>query len=174
MRKYSFFLILCTALLVLVSCSKKKKDLNDYMEENREAIKAKVQMTLDSNDTAAVYNLTNEFLGYLENKDLDAAIGMLRYLKDGEEIVSLPEGLEKTERLVLGNFMGLKYKIDELRFHKETDCQVRYTATLFETDDPATPNKVSFFIKPVRRGGQWYLTMADTMSDSTEGSDIQN
>lgn len=173
MRKYSFFLILCAALLVLASCSK-KKDLRDYIQDVNEQVKANVKMDVDGSDTAAVYNLTNEFLGYLQNKDLDAAIGMLRYLKDGEEIVSLPEGLEKTERLVLGNFMGLKYKIDEVRFHKETDCQVRYTATLFETDDPATPNKVSFFIKPVRRDGQWYLTLADSQTDSTHGSEIKN
>ena len=173
MRKYSFFLILCTALLVLASCSK-KKDLRGYMDDVKEQVKANVKMDVSGADTATVYNLTNEFLGYLENKDLDAAIGMLRYLKDGEEIVSLPEGLEKTERLVLGNFLGLKYKIDEVRFYRETDCQVRYTATLFETEDPATPNKVSFFIKPVRRDGQWYLTMADTQTDSTHGTEIKN
>ena len=77
--------------------------------------------------------------------------------------------------MVLGHFLGLNYTIDEVRFHKETDCQVRYSVELFEkaADDPVS-NKVSFFIKPVRRDGQWYLTLADTESDSTHGSEIEN
>jgi hypothetical protein len=52
---------------------------------------------------------------------------------------------------------------------------VRYTVTLFEKaeDDPVS-NKISFFIKPVRRDGQWYLTLADSQTDSTHGSEIKN
>ena len=102
-------------------------------------------------------------------------MGMLHYLKDGLEIVSLPAELEKQHRMVLGNFLGLTYNIESVRFLNEIDCQVKYNVTLFEKqpDDPVS-NQISFYIKPVRRDGQWYLTLADSQSDSTHGSEIKN
>ncbi|MBP3211886.1 MAG: hypothetical protein J6M41_04860 [Prevotella sp.] len=172
MRKISFFLILCACLAVLTSCSKKKKLTLEQVDSE---LRNGPLMDMNHNDTTAVYDLTNQFLAYLKDSNLDAAMGMLHYLKDGEEIVSLPAELEKRNRMVLGNFLGLTYNIDEARFLTETDCQVRYTVTLFEkaADDPVS-NKISFFLKPVRREGQWYLTMADTQTDSTHGSRITN
>lgn len=172
MRKISFFLILCACLAVLTSCSKKKKLTLEQVDSE---LRNGPLMDMNHNDTTAVYDLTNQFLAYLKDSNLDAAMGMLHYLKDGEEIVSLPAELEKRNRMVLGNFLGLTYNIDEARFFTETDCQVRYTVTLFEkaADDPVS-NKISFFLKPVRREGQWYLTMADTQTDSTHGSRITN
>ena len=171
MKRISFFLILCAALFVVTSCSKKKSTLQKIDEE----LADKTIIDMNHNDTVAVYDLTNQFLDYLQNSDLDAAIGMLHYLKDGRDIVALPQELEQRQRMILGNFLGLTYKIDEARFVTETDCQVRYTATLFEkADDDPVSNKISFFIKPVRREGQWYLTMADTQTDSTHGSRIKN
>lgn len=172
MRKLSFFLTLCAVLAILTGCSKKKgRTMEDVDRELLEA----VQMDLSHNDTTAVYDLTNQFLDYLKNQDLDAAMGMLHYLKDGMEIVSLPAELEKQHRLVLGNFLGLTYNIESVRFLNEIDCQVKYNVTLFEKqpDDPVS-NQISFYIKPVRRDGQWYLTLADSQSDSTHGSEIKN
>lgn len=173
MRKYSFFLLLCSVVL-LYSCKQdqKRKTTDEVLKE---ALGDGPQMEVGSNDTTAVFELTEKFLECLHDKDLDGAIAMLHYLKDGNEIVSLPEFLEKRQRMVLGKFLGLNYTIDEVRFHKETDCQVRYSVELFEkaADDPIN-NMVSFFIKPVRRDGQWYLTLADTETDSTHGSEIQN
>ncbi|MCR5129882.1 MAG: hypothetical protein K6C10_00265 [Prevotella sp.] len=171
MRKLSFFLILCAVLLAVSSCKKKQTALEKVDQELLDEVK----MDLSGNDTTAVYDLTNQFLDHLKNSDLDGAMAMIHYLKDGIEITSLPEELEKQHRMVLGNYLGLTYAIDGVRFLKETDCQVRYTVTLFEKaeDDPIS-NKVSFFIKPVRRDGQWYLTLADSQSDSTHGSEIKN
>ena len=173
MRKYSFFLLLCSVVL-LYSCKQdqKRKSTDEVLKE---VLGNGPQMEISSNDTTAVFELTERFLDRLHDKDLDGAIAMLRYLKGGNEIVSLPDAIEKRQRMVLGNFLGLTYKIDEVRFHKETDCQVRYSVELFEkaADDPVS-NTVSFFIKPVRRNGEWYLTLADTESDSTHGSEIEN
>ena len=171
MRKLSFFLILCAVLLAVTSCKKKQTAIEKVNEELLKSVK----MDLSSNDTTAVYDLTNQFLNHLKNSDLEGAMAMLHYLKGGNEIVSLPADLEKQHRTVLGNFLGLTYNIDEVRFLRETDCQVRYTVPLFEKaeDDPVS-NKISFFIKPVRRDGQWYLTLADSQTDSTHGSEIKN
>lgn len=158
-----------TTFVVLSSCKKKvEPELFPMIPP---------PMELSANDTAEVYKLTNQFLDFMRNKDLDGAIGMLHYLQKGEEIVSLPPGLEKQNRLVLGNFLGLDYHIDEIRFFRETDSQVRFSVALYDDPDVdplSRENKVSFFLKPVRRDGQWFLTLADTQSDSTHGSEIEN
>lgn len=170
MRKFSFFLILCTALVVLTGCKKK-------VVEERGIPDIPPPMEVSANDTTAVYELTNKFLDCMREKRLDDAIAMLHYLKNGEEIVSLPPSLEKQNRMVLGNFLGLEYKIDNVVFFRETDSQVRFSVTLFEDPDANTlsrQNKVSFFLKPVRREGKWYLTLADSQSDSTHGTEIPN
>ena len=124
-------------------------------------------MDLSHNDTTAVYDLTNQFLDYLKNQDLDAAMGMLHYLKDGMEIVSLPQSWRSGIAWCWETSSDSPTK-STARFLNETDCQVNYNATLFEKaeDDPVS-NKISFYIKPVRREGQWYLTLADTQTDST-------
>lgn len=173
MRKLSFFLILTVALSVFVACGKKEKA--PTIEDIKAELLPQTTMELSTNDTTTVTDLTNQFLDLLKNKDLDGAMGMIYYLKNGEEIVSLPEDLEKQHRMVLGNFLGLSYRIESIKFLTETDCQVRYAVTLFEKkDDDPVSNQISFFIKPVRRHGQWYLTMADSQTDSTHGSNIQN
>ena len=160
---------------MLYSSCKQDQKRKTNEEVLKEVLADGTQMELGSNDTTVVFELTEKYLECLRDKDLDGAIAMLHYLRNGNEIVSLPEVVEKRQRMVLGAFLGLNYTIDELRFHKETDCQVRYSVELFEkaADDPVS-NKVSFFIKPVRRDGQWYLTLADTESDSTHGSEIVN
>ena len=113
----------------------------------------------------------------MREKDLDGVMAMLHYLKNGEEIVSLPPSLEKQNRMVLGNFLGLEYHIDNVVFFRETDSQVRFSVALYEDSTAnvlSRQNKVSFFLKPVRREGKWYLTLADSQSDSTHGTEIQN
>lgn len=168
MRKLSFFLAIGCLALVFSACRQDKKS------QDAEAPKGP-QMEVSANDTATVRELCEKYLDCLRNSDLDGAIAMLHYLKDGNEIVSLPKPVEERQRMVLRQFLGLKYRMESLIFHKETDCQARYSAELFEkTDDSSVSNKVSFYIKPVRRNGEWYLTMADSESDSTHGSEIEN
>lgn len=62
---------------------------------------------------------------------------------------------------------GIKYDVEYLKFYSEIDSEVKYTVTLFENKPGENlPNKMSFVIKPVRREGKWYLTLADTQTDS--------
>jgi cytochrome c-type biogenesis protein CcmH/NrfG len=49
-----------------------------------------------------------------------------------------------------------------------------YTQYLEKQPDDPVSNQISFYIKPVRRDGQWYLTLADSQTDSTHGSEIKN
>ena len=69
----------------------------------------------------------------------------------------------------------LNYKIESIIFNTETDSQVKYTVEFFEKKpgDPR-PNTTSFFIKPMRVKGQWYLTMYDSNTNNGGQSGIKN
>ena len=80
----------------------------------------------------------------------------------------LPKGMIRDYKEVYPRYHGVNYEIDHLIFLNEKDCEVKYTVTLFENKPGKRqrPNKMSFYLKPVRREGKWYLTMADTRTDT--------
>lgn len=160
MRKYSLFILAVLTLLTFSAC---KKDKVRTFQEIEEDAKPPVAMQLDANDTIEVHSLVDHFLQYLKNKEVDAAVDML-YVLNNDSVVSLPAKMAKTQKAVFQRWQGVKYDVDHLIFYSETDTEVKYTVTLFEKTDTADKrsNIISFFIKPVRRDGKWYLTMGDT------------
>lgn len=171
MRKISFILLMTVAVLTsFYSCK-------DKTEEKKEIHIREAEMILSPSDTTEVMTLVNQFLENVKANDIDAAIGMLYFL-DKDQITSLPPALEKKERATL-SIRGISYDIEDIKFLRETDSQVRYTVTLFERKSADNrPNKVSFVIKPVRRNKQWYLTLADSetanYNNLSSGTEIQN
>jgi len=131
-------------------------------------------MTTTTKDTAAVMELVNEYIGYLRDKRPDDALAMLKYLNESGVITSLPEDMSKNQRNAIKFFLGKEYKIEDLTFYKENDSQVIVSCKLFEKEegDP-TPNLMSFKIRPMRINGKWYITLADSMTDTVE-SKIDN
>ncbi len=168
--KKKTLVITLSALALLCSCGKKKPTV----QEIRETYTKPIEMEINKQDSMDVINLTNEFLSYLKEKDTDRALEMVYYLK-GDTIKPLPEGLAARERSVLKILeQSVKFEVKELQFLKEKDNRVQIVATLFEKDpnDPA-PNTMQFVLRPVRREGVWFLTLADSESDTNHGSEIE-
>lgn len=172
MRKY--LTVFFTALTLLTCISSCKSDKTSAPQDTpiRQA-----EMILSPSDTTEVLALANQFLENVKANDIDAAIKMLYYL-DKDSIVELPPALEKKERTVLA-LRGISYDLQDIKFLRETDSQVRYTVTLFERKSADNrPNKVSFVIKPVRRNNRWYLTLADSETANynqiPSGTEIKN
>lgn len=154
----AFVLVLC-----LVSC-KKNKPAEQVQEDP-----ALVDMPTTMADTTAVTNLVNEFFYFLKEKHVDKAVSMLYYLDKNGLIVPLPDELKKNQTRMLKFHAGLDYKIDYIRFHKETDSEVQFTCILFEKEPGDTrPNEVKFMLRPMRSNGEWFLTLADTASQTNE------
>lgn len=171
MRKIALRLIIIVSVFALtVSCSKKERTLKDIQQD----VLIPSTMVTTKADTTEVTNLVNMFIGKMRDKDVDGAMGMLYYL-DKDTIRSLPEDLAKRERAVLNTFKGLEYDLDRIVFNKETDSEAKINITLFKKKQGDTrPNEVGMIIKPVRRDGTWYLTLSDTDSDTTNGTEIEN
>jgi len=161
MKKLSiaFIALVCVLLTACKSEQKSKPDNNPNLIEP--------EMRLSAEDTVGVRRLTKQFLNCLETKDLEGAVAMLNRFEH-DSIKPLTNEMAAKQRFVLGMFLGMpKYEIDHIIFHKETDSEVKYTVTMFERTDEndKRPNQASFLIRPIRRSGKWYLTLADTQTE---------
>lgn len=71
--------------------------------------------------------------------------------------------------MTLTAFKSKKFSIEEIQFLNETDSKVKYTVTLFDkAPGDNRPNMISFVIRPVRRDGQWFLTLADSATETRQ------
>ena len=166
-RTFSITVSFLFLLLFVVSCGEKKKTFHDLYPS--------VEMEVSAKDTNEIKAKTVEFLELLKAKNVDAAVKMLYHFTPDSAIVPLPDSLAKQQRFVLNRFPCLSYKIDEINFHTEIDTEVKYTIEFFEKDPGDTrPNTISFFLRPMRRDGIWYLTLWDTDHDHTGGSMFKN
>lgn len=131
------------------------------------------EMTLAKSDTDQVKSLVQLYLSYLKQGNVDVALSMLHYLNK-DSIISLPPDLARKQKMTLTAFKCKKYSIEEIQFLKETDSKVRYTVTLFDkAPSDNRPNTISFVIRPVRRDGKWFLTLADSATE-TRQSQLDN
>lgn len=166
--KNSFFLYAIIALFTLTTITGCKKKQERTLKSLQEDFIEPPQMTLTKSDTDQVKSLVNYYLETLKAGKVDQAVSMLYYLKK-DSITKLPPELAKKEHLTLSMFKGLQSKIDYIIFSKETDSEVKYTVKLFDKKpNDKAPNEISFIIKPVRREGKWYLTLADTATQTQE------
>ena len=167
MRK-QFFVILGVACLAvcLFSCQgKKEKAPSDILEE----MSAKPKMIITAEDTAAVYQLLDNYLGLLKEGNLDGAISSLRCLTDKDSLLSLTDEQMKGIKGSLAMMSGKTFRIEYLKFNKDYDNEARIKCILFENKPGENaPNEISMTLRPVRYAGTWYLTPADDATRSSE------
>lgn len=168
--KYNFVtVVMLVALLLLTSCHKKKDPREGKMVIDQ------VEMTLNGNDTFEVLNQSKLFLETLKSKNLNAALPMIHYLDKDLKIVPLPDSLAKAQLNTFKLFPVLEYKIDTIEFFSETDCKVACTIKFMEkAKGSKLPNTIGLCLKPVRRSGKWYLTVADSKTDVQGGSHLKD
>ena len=174
---YRNFRILARAVIalpiaLLCSCNgDSKKDSGNGLVVNLEPT-----MTLDSQDTIIVDQLSTEFVEHLKNKEYSEAISMLYYLDPDSAIVPLPRNLAIRQEQIFRVFPVLDYRCESIRFRTESDCQVKFVITFFQKTDPSDKrdNTTSLYLQPIRREGQWYLTIRDSSTPAGSASQIQN
>ena len=170
---YKNFRILALAVIVipfalLSSCTSEKKG-----NDNSAATNLGPLMTLDSQDTIIVDQLSTEFIEHLKNKEYDEAVSMLYYLHPDSSIVPMPRNLAIRQEQIFRTFPVLDYKFESIRFRTESDCQVKFVIT-FSRSPEGQDYTTSLYLQPVRRDGQWYLTVRDSSSPAGSVSQIEN
>ena len=130
-------------------------------------------MTLDSQDTIIVDQLSTEFIEHLKNQEYNDAIAMLYYLDPDSSIVPMPRNLAIRQEQIFRTFPVLDYRCESIRFRTETDCQVKFNI-VFSRNAEGKDYTTSLYLQPIRRDGQWYLTVRDSSSPNGSASQIEN
>lgn len=163
MKRISLFLAIFMMLTVFVGCSDKKAPT-----------KQKKEYSFSHQDSMEVLNLVDQFKTYLEQNDLRSAVEMLSILK-GDSLIPMEPVQQRRQAMALNMVKGVKYDVDYLKFNSDRNNEVKLDITLFEKEenDPK-PNKISFFFRPVRLEGKWYLTVKDNITDRENENYFQN
>ena len=130
------------------------------------------QMTVSAYDTATVQQLTYDFLEQVKEEKYAEAISRL-YVLDGDVVKPLPDEEKANCLFMLSLHKVYSYRISEYTFFKETDSEVKCELTI---EDPATkenPARIVRLFRPVRRNGAWYLTLANSATE-TQKSQIDS
>lgn len=130
-------------------------------------------MLLSTNDTNAVLDMTKQFLEQVKAHNINGAMSMLHYMNKKSEIVNVPTDLEKQERMALQAFPVFAYRIDFIKFYRETDSEVGYSLLIQDPAKVKKPGVIKAMIRPIRRNGKWYLTLADSKTDTIQ-SELDN
>lgn len=155
MKRLSLFLTILLLLTVFVGCSDKKAP----------AQKHKKEYVFSHEDSTEVLNLVGQFTKYLEGDDLRSAVEMLNILK-GDSIFPLEPVQQRRQAMALSIVKGVRYDVNYLVFKSDKDNEVKLDITLFEKEEnDLKPNKISFYFRPVRFEGKWYLTTKDNITD---------
>ena len=164
-KKFSFFTVLVLSVM-FAACGDGKK------QSQGEPIPVFIQTS--QKDTTEVLDLTKQYLAYLTDGRIDEALSMIKVI-DGDSIKDVPDELRKKQLTSLNLLHPIRYEIDYYIFRFEDDCVLKYSGILFDKEDgDSTPNKVAYYLKPVRHDNQWYLTLADSEDINTINSEIQN
>ena len=167
MIKSAKYVVMALALLVVASCSDKKKPEAKLPVDPR----MDQQMLRTSKDTTMLLDMTKKFLETLKKNDIDGAISQLYEVKDNK-VMPLSAEREKELRKNFANFPVLSYQIDELLLYSDSDTEVRYTIEFFEKPKgDKRPNTIKCSVNPTRVGGNWYLTIAKVTQENNYKND---
>lgn len=162
--------LVLTFVLVALSSCKGGKDAGEVQQK----------MVVTGEDTALVSSLAVEFMEKLKAQDLDSALGMLYYLESPGDSVSEPSIVPLSDeqaaeqRGVFELFPVLSYRIDNIVFNTETDCQVKYTFEFTKPEEGGEGRHTSLYLQPMRIQGRWYLTVRDSSTPAGQASTIEN
>lgn len=156
-------------MMIVCSCTGEKRGNDDTPV----ATNLGPLMTLDSQDTIIVDQLATEFIEHLKDQEYKDAISMLYYLDPDSSIVPMPRNLAIRQEQIFRTFPVLDYRFESIRFRTETDCQVKFNIT-FSRNAEGEDYTTSLYLQPVRRDGQWYLTIRDSSTPSGSVSEIEN
>ncbi len=159
--KYIFVIGLVFTLLV--SCGKdkaKKHDINEYVRP--------ASMVYSKQDTIDITNLVDQYIGYINAKNYEAAADML-YEFHTDSI--LPLNNEKRLRyLKLYNKLpNYGSRLKNIWLNSDRNNQVRYLLQVSKSGDLQKEVGVMILsLNPVLFDGKWYLTLLDSDAEGVE------
>lgn len=151
MKKY-YFIISIIGLLLLASCSNKKKPRDQRIME--------FQSTLTAEDTTTMLKLCDDAMEQLKAKQYDKVLAsMYEYTDSTEEVKPLTEATAKRYLRMFKMFPVLDYVRKYYSFQLEGCNDVKYEVTFATAEQAGTPEppKTGYMFNPVKVDGSWKL-----------------
>lgn len=161
MKRIIIPILLFSAIVFVSSCSScsdnKKQDHNPLLPEP--------ELKTDAEDTLAINNLLDQYMGMLADNNVDAAIDMLHRVKNGE-ILPLEPKEAKEYKSVLSKFhiYGVKKKGFLIRSARNNDITI-LLQIIKSGDLDKEIGVTAQHINPIFKEGEWYLTLLDLKAE---------
>ena len=162
MKRIIIPILLLSAIAFVTSCSscsdkKKQQDHNPLLPES--------ELKTDAEDTVAINNLIDQYMGLLADNNVDAAIDMLHRVKDGE-VVPMEANDAKKYKAVLSKFhiYGVKKKGFLIRSARNNDITI-LLQIIKSGDLDKEIGVTAQHINPIFKEGEWYLTLLDLKAE---------
>lgn len=162
MKRIIIPVLLLLAVVLVSSCSscsdnKKKSNTNSYLPES--------ELKTDAEDTLAINELLDHYMGLLAENKVEDAINMLNRVKDGEVVPLDPKeanGFKSAFSKL--HIYGVKKKGFLLRSAKNNDITI-LLQIIPSGDIEKEIGVTAQHINPVFKEGQWYLTLLDPKAE---------
>ena len=162
MKRIIIPVLLLLAVVLVSSCSscsdnKKKSNTNSYLPES--------ELKTDAEDTLAINELLDHYMGLLAENRVEDAVNMLNRVKDGEVVPLDPKeanGFKSAFSKL--HIYGVKKKGFLLRSAKNNDITI-LLQIIPSGDIEKEIGVTAQHINPVFKEGQWYLTLLDPKAE---------
>lgn len=158
MKRIIIPVLLLLAVVLVSSCSscsdnKKKTNTNPYLPES--------ELKTDAEDTLAINELLDHYMGLLAENRVEDAVNMLNRVKDGEVVpLEAKEANGFKSAFSKLHIYGVKKKGFLLRSAKNNDITI-LLQIVPSGDLDKEIGVTAQHINPVFKEGQWYLTLLD-------------
>lgn len=153
------------------SCSNKKSKTEEPVEQDPYYSSS---MKRTAADTAAIVELTTQYLDLLKENKIDDALNMLHVV---DSVGLEPLSTERKNMLAnnLKRFPVLSYTIEEYRLYSDNNTEVRYVYEFMPKLEGADnmPNTMKGLVGLFRVDGTWHLTVPEDKVDP-EINDMKN
>lgn len=145
------------SLLFVVACGKKQQQ--PVSEEHVILVEPSI---FDANDSATVSDLANEYLNCFNAKDYQSAASMLFKLEN-DSIRQLTAAERQSYISTMRHFPNYGTRYMGVIFHSETNNKLNFLLQVTKNGDLMKETGIMrFSLNPVRRDGQWYLTLYES------------
>ena len=162
MKLIKFYLPLFLMALIVASCGGNKKQ-----ETSPEVMLVPPHLEFTASDTSAIRTLAEEYIAAFKEKDYEYAASMLRALHN-DSIVELSDAERQQFLKTMRQLPNYGVKLKGFSLYTETNNRLIYLLQVVSSGHLDTEEGIMrMYLNPVRRDGQWYLTIFDPEAEGT-------
>lgn len=163
MKLNKIVLVALTPLLLLASCS----GGGEKAKHTSEAMRAP-SLDFSADDSLAVITLANNYLEAFGEKDYEAAADML-FKYENDSIRQLNADERKSYLNTMRQLPNYGCKLKGIALYTENNNRLIYMMQVASSGSLEREEGImKFYLNPVLKNGEWYLTLLDMNQEGTE------